>query len=294
MTDQPATINTLVTGASGFIGRAVTRQLAPGSYIALDRHNVAENGINADLSQPDLQVDLPDTIKTIYHFAGQIWGDVATELTMLDNVLAMAKACGAKKIIYASTSAVYGQEVMDRPVEETAPVAPMSPYAEGKLQCEAKLAEISKGLGMDVAVMRYFNPYGLGQFEKMAVPNMMSKARAGEKLEIFGDGEQVRDFIFIDDLAAVTLKVAETIQGFEIYNVGSGEAASINQLAQEIVAATKSTSQINHSAIPDERKNLEVHYRVANIDKISSHTGWTPQTSLKEGIRQIVAANEAE
>ncbi len=284
----------LVTGASGFIGRAVTKQLEDATFIPLDRHNVAEHGINVDLSEPNVQIDLPTTITTIYHFAGQIWGDVATELTMLDNVLAMAKACGANKIIYASTSAVYGQKVMDRPVDETAPTDPMSPYAEGKLQCEAKLAAIARDWGIDVAVMRYFNPYGLGQFEKMAVPNLMRKAMAGDDLESFGDGQQVRDFIFIEDLAHVTLKVGTSLKGFEIYNVGSGEPASINQLAQQIIQATGSSSEIKHSEIPDERKNLEVHYRVANIDKISSHTGWKPQTTLKDGIARIVAADEAK
>ncbi|NVK18577.1 MAG: NAD-dependent epimerase/dehydratase family protein [Methylocystaceae bacterium] len=278
----------LVTGANGFIGRAVCAGLENQIVLKLDRHGVGVNSLCVDLSRHKIDVSLPKSIKTIYHFAGQIWGDVATEKMMCDHVIEMAKTCGAEQIIFASTCAVYGQEAMDAPVSETAQNSPLSPYAEGKLAAEYLLAEAAQNYGFDVAALRYFNPFGPGQYEKMAVPAMLAKAGLGQDLEIFGDGQQVRDFIYIDDLAEATIKVADVVKGFEIYNVGSGFGVSINQLAEKIIDITHSSAKIIYNPVPDERKNLEVYYRVADISKITNACSWQPETSLSKGLSAMV------
>lgn len=275
MTSTTPTI--LVTGAKGFIGRCVGAYLAKDGQqvMTLDHHDV-------DLSKD--RVELPQSIETIYHFAGQIWGDKSLEEDILDNVIAMADGCAADRIVYASSCSIYGQNAMDRKTDETVAPDPMSPYAEGKLAGEEKLKTSSQAC----TILRYFNPYGPGQFVKMAVPSMITKAKAGVGLEIFGDGQQVRDFIFIEDMAKASVMAAAAGGDFEIFNVGSGQETSINQLAEQIVALSGNRSEISHLPIPEERQNLEVSYRVADISKLLDRTGWTPEIPLADGLLRCV------
>ncbi len=284
----------LVTGANGFIGRHVVREL-----IAKDKsilQLVQGDNLRADiptlvvdlLDTPSLP-DLPSSIEVIYHFAGQIWGSEASEGNILGNVVSLAKQCGAKQIVYASTCAVYGQNIMDKPVDEEAPTTPMSPYAKGKLLGEERLKRLAKETDIDVTILRYFNPYGPGQYAKMAVPSMVAKAKAGIAIEIFGDGEQVRDFIYIEDMAKATIAAAKLKGPCEVFNIGSGNELSIVKLAQEIILATGSTSKIEHRPIPEERQNLEVYYRVADIRKITSLCNWQPKTSLSNGLKRLLS-----
>jgi nucleoside-diphosphate-sugar epimerase len=268
----------LVTGANGFIGRHVVGELTC--------QGLSVYGI--DHQEQDLSsawFEAPESIETIYHFAGQIWGDENTEEAIISNVIQTAKNCGASRIVYASSCSVYGQNAMDCRTDELVEPAPFSSYARGKLAGE----ELLKSSGLDVTVLRFFNPYGPGQFDKMAVPNMISKAQAGETLEIYGDGQQVRDFIFIRDMAKASIAAAKIGGKFEIFNIGSGVETTINDLAQAIIEATGSSSSITHLPIPQERQALEVHYRVANINKLSGLSGWKPTTMLKTGLARIVA-----
>jgi nucleoside-diphosphate-sugar epimerase len=268
----------LVTGASGFIARHLVAELTLGGETVQQlRHSDVDLSTNT--------VALPSSIETIYHFAGQIWGDESLEGAILDNIIKMARNCGAKRIIYASSCSVYGQNQMDCKTDELVETGPFSPYAKGKLKGEEKL----KNSGIDATILRYFNPYGPGQFKKMAVPSMIAKAKAGETLEIFGDGEQVRDFIYIQDMVKASIAAQQVGGAFEIFNVGTGAEETINDLAREIVSLTSSTSTIKHLPIPEERQNLEVHYRVADISKLTSMTAWQPETSLTVGLKRLLA-----
>jgi len=275
MTSSIPTI--LVTGATGFIARHVMEEL----------NHLGESILpltHADLDLSSATVDLPASIDTIYHFAGQIWGAEGLEEAIINNIISMAKQCQAKRIVYASSCSVYGQNKMDQKVDETVATEPFSPYAKGKLKGE----ELLKKSGLNATILRYFNPYGPTQFEKMAVPSMISKAKAGDTLEIFGDGEQVRDFIYIKDMARASIAAANAGGAFEIFNVGSGTETTVNDLAKAVIAATGSKSHIKHLPIPIERKNLEVHYRVADITKLTTVTDWKPETALSDGLAELV------
>ncbi len=268
----------LVTGASGFIGRHVVGELTSQGFsvVGIDHQE-------QDLSEGCFSA--PQSIETIYHFAGQIWGDETTEEKILTHVIESARECGATRIVYASSCSVYGRNAMDSRTDETVEPAPFSPYASGKLAGE----ELLKSSGIDATILRFFNPYGPGQFEKMAVPSMVAKAKAGETLEIFGDGDQVRDFIFIRDMVKASVAAAKVGGKYEVFNIGSGIETTINDLAEAVIAATGSSSQITHLPIPEERKALEVHYRVADITKITDMSGWKPRTTLETGLMRIVA-----
>lgn len=282
----------LITGANGFIGRHVAQELILEPILRSVR------GAKNISDVPTLSVDLLDTpslpilplsIDVIYHFAGQIWGDESNEEKILTSVIAMAEQCGAKRIVYASTCAVYGRNGMEGPVDERTETAPMSPYAKGKLCGEDRLKRLAESSDIGVTVLRYFNPYGAGQYAKMAVPSMLAKAQAGTTIEIFGDGEQVRDFIYIKDLAKATIAAAHLGGSFEVFNIGSGHELTVNELASQIISASHSTSKIEHLPLPDERQNLEVHYRVANIDKITSLCNWRPETTLADGLKCLLS-----
>ncbi|MFD2206846.1 NAD-dependent epimerase/dehydratase family protein [Kiloniella antarctica] len=288
----------LVTGANGFIGRHVVQELATQTppllqIIHSGQAHTALPSITMELLDITDLPDLPTTIETIYHLAGQIWGDETHEAKMLDNVIALAKQCNAKRIVYASTCAVYGQNAMDQTVDESVDGAPASPYARGKLLGEQSLKTLSDTSEMNVTILRYFNPYGPHQFAKMAVPNMIEKAITGQDIEIYGDGEQIRDFIYIEDLAKATIAAAEGEGKYQIFNIGSGQGETIKDLASEIIAQSQSSSKIIHLPIPAERQNLEVYYRVADIGKITRLTNWEPETSLSKGLKRLVSEHRA-
>ncbi len=282
----------LVTGAAGFIGRAIVSELVRqgADPVCLDAHVHAvtdRKQIVADLSASHFDLSLPEQPDTIFHFAGQIWGSTEIELQILENVLKIAANAGTKRFVYASTCALYGRKSVDGPVFEDSPLETLSPYGEGKKRGEERLREYSARYDIDVSILRYFNPYGPGQFEKMAVPSMMKKAKSGKPIEIFGDGSQMRDFIFIDDLARATLGACAAVKGYEILNVGSGQGISILELAREIIDLCQSPSEICHLEVPLDRQNLEVVYRVADITKLQALCNWSAQVPLRDGLARL-------
>lgn len=283
--------NVLVTGSSGFIGRHLVQELGVQSVFQMTHGEKGISGkyvVSADLLDENRLPVLNSRIDVIYHLAGNIRSNEQDELQILTNVIALAKLCGVKRIVYASTCAVYGNSVYGKRVDEISEVAPQSSYAKGKLAGEEFLKRVVDSSDTSVTVLRYFNPYGPGQLNDMVVPSMISKARSGAMIEVFGDGEQVRDFIFVEDLVKATLAAVRYGGRYEVFNVGTGHALSINELARNIVMATGINSKIRHIPVPQDRKNLEVEYCVASINRITSLCNWRPIVSLQDGLKRTV------
>ncbi len=198
------------------------------------------------------------------------------------NVLEEASACGVKKIVLASSAALYGDNP-SVPKLETMTPEPKSPYAISKLDGELYLEMFRREGKIDTASIRFFNVFGPRQDPNgayaAAVPIFIEKAIQGEPITIYGDGEQTRDFIYIKDIVAALVYAAthEDIHG--TYNAGYGEQMTINHLADQILKIAASNSPIVHA----EQRPGDVRHSRASSDKLRS-AGWTPQHTLSEGI----------
>ena len=200
------------------------------------------------------------------------------------NVLQEAADSGVKKMIFSSSCSVYG-DPSTTPTAEDAPTDPMSPYALSKLDGEFYLKMFSECRKLPYAVMRYFNVYGPRQNPASqyaaAIPIFVSRALKGEDINIYGDGTQSRDFVYVKDV--VRANVHMMTNGPGPFNVGTGRAITIQKLAETIVEATGSSSRIINVA----PRPGEVLHSCAVIDKITA-TGFQPQTTLEDGLQSTI------
>ena len=157
------------------------------------------------------------------------------------------------------------------------------PYAENKKDGE-NLIKLS---GISSVILRYFNVYGPGQSAAYAgvITAFIRAALKGDDLVIYGDGEQVRDFVYVDDVARANIAAMEKdIQHGEVFNIGSGTQVSINELAKEIIRITGSSSVIKHEA----SRPGDIVYSQADVYKAKEKLGWTAQVNLKEGLEKTI------
>lgn len=201
------------------------------------------------------------------------------------NVIALAVLLNAKRLIFSSSSSVYGGNLI-LPLREDMPTNPLSPYALQKYASEKycqMLCEPMKPNRLNGAVcLRYFNVYGPRQSVDSAyasaIPVFLANKRAGVTSTIFGDGKQTRDFTWIDDVVNATILAAESdkVGNGEVLNIGSGQNHSINKLAEMIGGNYK-----NDSARVEPRNSR------ADITKAKELLGWEPRVSLEQGISQL-------
>ena len=205
----------------------------------------------------------------------------------LINVLESATAAGVKKVVLASSAAIYGDNPTVPKIETMLP-EPKSPYAITKLDGEYYLELFRHDGKLDTASLRFFNVFGPRQDPKSAyaaaVPIFMQKALAGEAITIFGDGEQTRDFVHVKDIAAALAHVAGRPDLHGTYNVGYGNSMTVNELAAQIVRLAGSSSKIVH--LPE--RSGDVKHSRASIDKLLA-TGFRHVSSLERGLVETLA-----
>ena len=192
---------------------------------------------------------------------------------------------GPAGIPEAGTAAIYGERP-ENPKHENVPPDPKSPYALSKLDGEQAMAEFFTRKKLSTATLRYFNVFGPGQDPNgpyaAAVPAFFQRARANEPIVIYGDGEQTRDFIHVDDIVSANMHIAALPDCTSTYNVAHGAATRINDLAEGIVEATGSSSVIEHHA---ERAG-DIRHSLADASR-RRDTGWTPAISVAQGLRDL-------
>jgi UDP-glucose 4-epimerase len=201
-------------------------------------------------------------------------------------VLAAAHAAGARKVVLASSAAIYGDNPTVPKLESMLP-EPKSPYAETKLAGEGLLAEYRQAHGLGTTSLRFFNVFGPRQDPRSAyaaaVPIFIAKALRDEPIGIHGDGGQTRDFVHVTDIVGALAYAGASADMHGTYNVGYGRSQSILELAQEILRLTGSKSRIDH--LPP--RAGDVRHSLASTARLLA-AGWQPRSSVSAGLAETV------
>lgn len=200
------------------------------------------------------------------------------------NLLDLMLKHGVNRYVMASTSSLYSGKPM--PFLETADVRqPLSPYAASKLGAEAMAYSYHHLHGLDVSILRYFTVYGPAGRPDMSPFRFTEWISRGEAITLYGDGEQTRDFTFIDDIARGTIAATVKCEGYEIYNIGGGnEPISINTMISEIERHLGKKALIDYQP----QNSADMQDTAANIDKAKKKLGWAPEVSPFEGLERTV------
>jgi UDP-glucuronate 4-epimerase len=217
------------------------------------------------------------------------WSYYDTNLTGTLNLLEMCRNEGIPKFILASTSSIYGENA-PYPTPETADSSlPLQPYAASKKAAETLCYSYHYLYGLDVTVARYFTVYGPAGRPGMSMFRFAKWILEDHEVAVFGDGNQTRGFTYLDDIAAGTVLALKPL-GYEVINLGGHESISINDLIRkfEIVIGKKA----NVKYYPQNAADMSASW--ADTRKAHELLGWKPQTSLDEGIRNVVAWYQQE
>ncbi len=196
-------------------------------------------------------------------------------------VLEAARRAGVKKVIYASSSAVYGK-ALSPPISEGQATNPVSPYAVSKLCAEQYCEVYRKIYGLDTVSLRYFTVFGPRMRRDLAIPIFMRNALAGRDINVFGDSRKSRDFTYIDNVIDANMRAMA--RGHGVYNIGSGHGMTVGELARAIVEMTGSPSRIDHK----EDAPGDVEHILADISKAGRELGYRPTVSTAEGLRKHI------
>ena len=289
----------IVTGAAGFIGSHLAEALQSAGHEVLgidcftDYYDPVVKKRNAsllDVRRLDLARDELDFTDWdgVFHLAGQpgvrSFGDVFP-LYVERNVLASqrvfeAAALAGARVVFASSSSVYG-EAERYPTPEETPPRPLSPYGITKLACEHLARASSRSFGLDAIVLRYFNAYGPRQRPDMAFPRMVAALIDGRPFTLYGDGEQSRSFTYVGDVVAASMLAMEEAVSGSIYNVGGGQEATMNETIEilEGISGRRLEVQRRAAVEGDQRRTK------ADTTRITEELGWQPKTSLADGLR---------
>ena len=199
------------------------------------------------------------------------------------NLLEQMRQHGVKKYVLASTSSLYaGQEI---PFLETLAVnTPISPYAASKKAAEVMAHTYHHLHDLDVSICRYFTVYGPAGRPDMCIFRFIKWIDEGTPLEVFGDGQQARDFTFVEDIAAGTIAALQPV-GYEIFNLGGGGTpVTLNDIIERIEKLLNKPASRNTRSF----HKADIKITAANIEKAQQMLGWTPQTGLDDGLAACV------
>ncbi len=305
--------NYLVTGGAGFIGSNLVEALLERGHAVrvLDnfstgkRENLAAFAGQIELVEGDLAV-LDDvrravqSVEVVLH-QGAIpsvprsvsdpLGSNAANVTGTLNVLVAARDAGVRRVVYASSSSVYGDQALERPKVETMTPCPISPYAVAKLSAEYYCQVFYAVYGLETVALRYFNVFGPRQdpasMYAAVVPRFATALLRGEPPTIYGDGEQTRDFTYVGNVISGNLLAAEAPAeraAGEVFNLAAGQQTSLNELARLLQELIGQPVEPHHDA----PRPGDIRHSRADIGKARERLGYEPVISFLEGLRLTV------
>ncbi len=304
----------LVTGGAGFIGSAFVRLLLSGDEAVqianLDALTYAGNlenlaSVDSDPRYRFLHADLRDAEATtaavegvapdaIVHFAAESHVDrsilspkpvVDTNFTGTFHLLEAARRQSVGRFVHVSTDEVYGSIDEPHEADESWPLSASSPYSASKAASDLLALSYAKTYGLNVSVTRASNNYGPFQFPEKLIPLMISNALADEELPIYGDGMQVRDWLYVDDHCRAIRAVLEQGRSGEIYNIGGARDLPNIDVVRRILAATGKPETLIRYVV--DRPGHDRRYAITS-DKLMRETGWQPRVGFDEGLAETV------
>ncbi len=206
------------------------------------------------------------------------------------NVLEAAKGAGVKRVVMASSAAVYGDDPALPKTESMLP-SPIAPYGLEKLASEHYLAIWTKLFGLETVALRYFNVFGPRQDPSSAYSGVISifadRILRGAPITIFGDGEQFRDFVYVANVAEANFLAATKAQASgRVYNIGCGERTSLNELAAILARICDRDVAPAHAAV----RAGDIRASLADIGRARAELGYEPRVGVEEGLRKLVAS----
>lgn len=301
----------LVTGAAGFIGRSIAAELlARGesvrgvdNFVTGKRSNLigleGMQFIKGDLAIPEVCEEVVQGVEIIFHEAAlasvprSVADPVATNTACVDATLYLlnaARQAGVRRVIYAGSSSAYG-ESPTLPKQEDMLPCPISPYAAAKMACELYMGAFARVYGIETVTLRYFNVFGPYQDPLSQYSGVLAifcrRMLAGEQPTIFGDGEQSRDFTFIENVVRANLLAAaapaEKVSG-QMMNVATGSRITLNQTFELL----KGLTGYQGSAAYAPCRAGDIRDSLADIQRAKELIGYQPQVDFEEGLRRTV------
>jgi UDP-glucose 4-epimerase len=296
----------LLTGGAGFVGANLARRLvAEGARLTIldDLYTGRPENLAGIEGQFELIVgsvaDRDAVLKAaaraelIFHLAARNiiastrnpYEDFETNIGGTLNVLLAARQFGPQRVVYTSSVSIYGNPEY-LPINESDRISLLTPYAVSKYAGEGYCQAFYESYDVPTVTVRYSNVYGIGQDPANpycgVVARFMKLAREGLPPEVHGDGQQTRDFTFVEDAVEATIRAAVSPRAEgEVFNVGTGIETSVNDLARSVLAL----AGVNAEPVHIDRRDIDnIRRRVVNVEKIRRTLRWVPQVTLQEGL----------
>lgn len=300
-------MRTLITGGAGFIGSNIVKKLVSGGHEITVLDNLSSGYrsnlepfpgvrfIEGDIRDGSVVREAVRGAEVVFHLAASVGNKRSIDHPLLDaeinvlgtlTVLEAAREAGVRKIVASSSAGIFG-ELKTIPIREDHPAEPDSPYGCTKLCMEKECLVYAKLFGMEAVCLRYFNVYGQNQRYDAygnVIPIFAFKLIKGEKLTIFGDGEQTRDFVHVNDVVQANLKAAMAAGVSGAFNIASGDRITINKLVEFLVEAYGEKPLLEYGP----PRPGDVRHSLADISAARDSFGFAPEVNMREGLAEYV------
>jgi len=298
----------LVTGGAGFIGSHITDRLLERGIetVVLDDLSVGKEDniprgaefIKGDICDPGIVQKALKGVEVVFHEAARVSirdsfrgfvDDAKTNVMGTVTLLKGLEGSEVKRFVYASSMAAYG-DARYLPIDETHPLEPTSPYGVSKVASEKYIHNFCEHLGIRSVALRYFNTYGPKQTVSPyvgVITIFIQKLVKGEDLPIFGDGNQIRDFIHVEDVAEANILAMGYDGPVKVFNVGTGVGTTVNRIAEILKEEMKSSA--GNKYLPPQPG--EPSSSVADVSLAKKELGFTARWTLEEKLPEVIEWN---